>query len=858
MLNKKISKVGVTALLLLAVLGTLKTKSQAAQLECTKITDDKVKYVDVSMWDFNPEHYNAMMRGFSPEVYYPQAIDKRSEYDKQALLFGSTEGMNVGGIQNGYIGVNKYRKCNGVIQGLAENKLNNGQLNIISQYKNGNSLFPKNGEGSDEYLSNWKFPFLKEENGYYSFNSDEYHVEREYNSKKFNLHKGARNGFYPFNTCQQNTFDNKNKDLYFTAKFEIPFIMTEDGKIRNTKTGKLEDMIFNFSGDDDVWIFIDNDLVVDLGGVHIKQTGNLNLAENTVKYSCVYNKEADVDNFNVTQKALNGGRLSKGSHTLKVFYMERAGGESNLFVNFNLQSSGVKVNHIEKGTNKILKEEIFTGPVGSKITTSSKEFENHRLKEKPENENIELKEDLQTVNYYYEINHNLNVDYVDILSNNKIAESETSKLYENENYEKKPKEIRDYIFIKDSGNTSGKMGNEDKKITFYYKYANSKVKANYIDKTTNKKMYENTRIGIEGEKFTFEEKKFDNYVLVEKPKSNEVTFTKKDQELNYYYKAKGKVTVNYIDNATKKNLGTEVKGGIEGDKVKTQAKKFDNYILYKSPEKEEYILNRDDIQVNYYYLHQSKITVNYIDKDENKNLDQENSIGTEGMIFESKEKQFENYKLVKSPENTNVIVGKDDIVIDYYYEKLKFNLKVTMNLKQATINSHYYSLKGKIGKVETEIREANPSSSVKIYYNVKVENTEERTGSGIISVELPEGYIARQEDNLNWNVNDGKVTIDVDDMKAKEERNFELVLIKTSNDDISKTVRNTVKVESKGIEEVNLDDNTDYNDLVIMPRTGIRKKICYIIIFSSALVTIIFALDKKFKIRFTPLHKNKK
>ena len=63
MLNKKISKVGVTALLLLAVLGTLKTKSQAAQLECTKITDDKVKYVDVSMWDFNPEHYNAMMRG---------------------------------------------------------------------------------------------------------------------------------------------------------------------------------------------------------------------------------------------------------------------------------------------------------------------------------------------------------------------------------------------------------------------------------------------------------------------------------------------------------------------------------------------------------------------------------------------------------------------------------------------------------------------------------------------------------------------------------------------------------------------------------------------------------------------------
>ena len=856
MLNKKLNKVGVTALLLLAVLGTLKTKSQAAQLECTKITDDKVKYVDVSMWDFDAEHYNEIMRGFSPDKYYPQDISKRAEYDRQALLFGSTEGMNVGGIQNGYTGANKYRTCNGVIQGLAANKLNNGELNIVSQYKNGKSFFPRNGEDSAQYLSNWKFPFLKEENGYYSFNSDEYHVEKDYNSKKFNLHKGARNGFYPFNNCQDNTFEDKNKDLYFTAKFEIPFIMTEDGKIRNTKTGELEDMIFNFSGDDDVWIFIDDDLVVDLGGVHIKQTGNLNLATNTVKYSCVYNKDADVDNFNVTQKALKEGKLSKGSHKLRVFYMERAGGESNLFVNFNLQSSGVKVNHIEKGTNKILKEEIFSGPVGSIITTSSKEFENHRLKEKPENENIELKEDLQTVNYYYEVNHNLTVDYVDFYSKSKIAESENSKLYENENYEKNPKKIKYYRFFKDSGNASGKMGNKDIKITFFYKYANSSAKANYIDKTTNKRLYSNTRIGVEGEKYTFEEKQFDNYVLVEKPKSNEITFTKKDQELFYYYKAKGKVTVNYIDNATKKNLGTEVKEGIEGDSVKTQAKKFDNYILYKSPEKEEYIINRDDVQVNYYYLHQSKITVNYIDKDENKNLDQENNIGTEGMIFESEEKQFENYKLVKGPENTNVIVGKEDIVIDYYYEKLKFNLKVTMNLKQATINSHYYSLKGKIGKVETEIREANPSSSVKIYYNVKVENTEERTGSGIVSVELPQGYIVRQEDNLNWNIKDGMISIDVDNIKAKEERNFELVLVKASNDDISGTVRNTVKVESKGIEEVSLDDNTDYNDLVIMPRTGIRKKIFYIIIFSSSLVAIIFTLDRKFKIKFTLIHKN--
>jgi fibro-slime domain-containing protein len=237
------------------------------------------------MWDINPERYNAMMRGIYPEEYYPINIPDREKIDKKYMLFGSTEGMCVGGIQNGFVGPNINRTCSGILQNLANKKLVNGNLVINSEYTNGSSFFPSGSVRNDVYvdvIQDWKFPFLKESNGYYSFNSDSLHVKRDYASKKFTLHKGSRNGFYPFNNCEDNTFEKTNKNLYFTAKFEIPFYMNKDGKIKNSLTGQLEDMKFNFSGDDDVWIYVDDDLAVDLGGLHCKQTGNINFAKKQV------------------------------------------------------------------------------------------------------------------------------------------------------------------------------------------------------------------------------------------------------------------------------------------------------------------------------------------------------------------------------------------------------------------------------------------------------------------------------------------------------------------------------------------------------------------------------------------------
>lgn len=113
-----------------------------AATDCTPISDENVKYINATFVDINPEEYNASLRGISSEEYYPKTVPEREQIDKGALYFGSTEGRTVGGIQNGFIGPNVPNNVSGVMQGLVESKLVNGNLKVIDKYKNGTTLFP--------------------------------------------------------------------------------------------------------------------------------------------------------------------------------------------------------------------------------------------------------------------------------------------------------------------------------------------------------------------------------------------------------------------------------------------------------------------------------------------------------------------------------------------------------------------------------------------------------------------------------------------------------------------------------------------------------------------------------------------
>jgi len=76
-----------------------------------------------------------------------------------------------------------------------------------------------------------------------SFDSNKLFVVKDYANKKFILKSGNKYGFYPFNNENDDTKNPDKRNLYFTARFDIPFLMTKDGKTLNSETGKYDDMV---------------------------------------------------------------------------------------------------------------------------------------------------------------------------------------------------------------------------------------------------------------------------------------------------------------------------------------------------------------------------------------------------------------------------------------------------------------------------------------------------------------------------------------------------------------------------------------------------------------------------------------
>ena len=166
-------------------------------------------------------------------------------------------------------------------------------------------------------------------------------------------------GFFPFNEFKE-TADAASAEKYnygFGAKLVIPFSLTADGQVQN-KQGDSKPIRFYFSGDDDVWVYIDGQLALDIGGAHGKVSGFLDFGQtdgrdaNTVKaYVSKVKDNGDGKTYDSKlQTTLTYGgtstnyyystpvyipNLTTGTHTLTMFYMERGMWESNMAVAYN-------------------------------------------------------------------------------------------------------------------------------------------------------------------------------------------------------------------------------------------------------------------------------------------------------------------------------------------------------------------------------------------------------------------------------------------------------------------------------------------------------------------------------------------
>lgn len=189
------------------------------------------------------------------------------------------------------------------------------------------------------------------------------------NSKnKDSQNKDTQNGhgFFPFNETASE--DVRRYNYGYGAKLEIPFTLTEDGTVLD-KNNKEQSIKFYFSGDDDVWVFIDGQLVLDIGGAHGKAAGIIDFDQrganenkvtayvSNVKYNKVTKQEygagktterktivytgndLEGEKYNPTKyyysNTVDIPNLSTGKHTLTMYYMERGMWESNMAVAFN-------------------------------------------------------------------------------------------------------------------------------------------------------------------------------------------------------------------------------------------------------------------------------------------------------------------------------------------------------------------------------------------------------------------------------------------------------------------------------------------------------------------------------------------
>lgn len=113
-------------------------------------------------------------------------------------------------------------------------------------------------------------------------------------------------------------------DFYLSAK---PGTQDENGVLANQSiTG--QDMVFEFSGDDDVWVLIDDELVLDIGGIHLVKGGTIDFSTGEV---VVYGTENDTVS---SQSSVT--YLEPGQHKLTMFYLERGASMSNFKLRFNL------------------------------------------------------------------------------------------------------------------------------------------------------------------------------------------------------------------------------------------------------------------------------------------------------------------------------------------------------------------------------------------------------------------------------------------------------------------------------------------------------------------------------------------
>ena len=543
-------------------------------------------------------------------------------------------------------------------------------------------------------------------------------------------------------------------------------------------------------------------------------------------------------------------------------------------------SAGVIEKHIDEITGELLYSEEHKGNEGDSYDIPSRNFDGYDLLEKdedgtnrlPENAKGEMTKEVIEVKYYYIKRATVRVEYIDKETGEKLTEDITIEGHEGDSYETEEKEFKDYNLVETPENAKGEMTvtknedgtwNTETTVTYYYEKAkkDTTVVEKHIDINTNKVLAEETHKGKVGDSYDIPSREFEGYELVTEdengnnmlPENSKGTMTEEEIEVIYYYEKQATVKVEYIDKQTGEKLDEEEIKGHVVDPYETEEKEFDGYELVEVPSNSTGEMTEEEIVVKYYYQRKAEVEVQYLEKDTDYKLaENDNITGYVGDKYETEPKDIPYYKLVDQTENTEGTMTKEKITVIYYYEKQLFNLSVDKWVSGTTINgipqlAQNYNSRDELYKIDIH-RSKVETADVKITYTIRITNTGEIEGTADRITELiPQGYTYNQEDNsIYWQESNGILTTDAlkDEMiKPGEYKDIEIVLRWSKGENNFGQKDNTVILSSEtnpaGYEDINEEDNSDKSEMLLTVATGLDSTDRVVVIGIIEVVLVI-------------------
>ena len=247
----------------------------------------------------------------------------------------------------------------------------------------------------------------------------------------------------------------------------------------------------------------------------------------------------------------------------------------------------------------------------------------------------------------------------------------------------------------------------------------------------------------------------------------------------------------------------------------------------------------------------SKVIVNYKEKSTEEDVaEQLIGHGHVGDEYITHEQEIPYYELLKDelPENAEGVLVEEDTVVNYWYRRFLFNMKITKEFTSIQVNGKE-TLGDDKSFAKVDIKDTDLSkTNITVKYKVTVTNTEEIAGTAVIAEQIPVGFKFVNAEAEGWTLTDGKYLKTTKTLEPDETEEYEIILEWDTKTKLIGNLENIARIaetqNTPEFEETTLEDNQDSCMLIISIRTGedrtIRKVISITFFVLAGMLTVYY------------------